>query len=126
MLSLYRHIPLPGGVSINIYDHSRIYYGGFYLVKLEISCDIPADGGAVVPETSLTAKNDAKSLPYKRYLQRMGVAAAEVAAVKQALVNDFETNSLPYILSAGFPAKLASSLRATMQKPVHTYQEKTL
>jgi hypothetical protein len=127
MTVLYRQMPLPGGGIVSINDLTRIYFGDFYLVKLEIKCEIPETESAMTSGAAkVFAGESSEYLTYKRYVQKMGVPSADVETVKLALVNDFETNSLPYILSAVFPAKLHAFKQMTLQKPVKTYMEKKL
>jgi len=125
MSSFYCQIPLPGGVVVNIIDLTRIYFGDYYLVKLEIRCEIPSPEPTVLAGAeSSAARTCPDRLTYVRHLQKMGVASNEVEMVKLALVNDFETNSLPYLLSADFPAKLLASRQTAVPKTVKTYMEK--
>ena len=125
MTRLYRKISHPGGVTINIHDLTRIYYGDFFLVKLEIECKIPTfESAPTAAPVTPAAEMPRNYSTYSRYLEKMGVPSTEVEAVKLALVTDFETNSLPYILSAAFPAKLFASRQQKVQKPVKTYLEK--
>ncbi|NVN97928.1 MAG: hypothetical protein HXX17_01300 [Geobacteraceae bacterium] len=43
---------------------------------------------------------------YSRILEKMGVASDDVENVKQKLVDDFNTNSLPYLSLKEFPPKM--------------------
>ena len=106
-----REIDLENGLTVRFYDHTRHYYGDFYLVKLEIHCLVPLrkdyfprqgafdEARALLGETAI----------FRRTLERMGVPAAEVGRVIDGLVVNYEKHSLAYVASPSFPLKLVVS-----------------
>ncbi len=128
MSRLFRQIRLPDDITINFFDQTRVYFGDFYLVKLEIQCIIPAvysettEGFTMEPVPATHPKH----VMYKRYLQKMGVPSSALLEVKHSLVADFEMNSLPYIISKGFSVKLVNYNQPEKVKKVKRYQENLL
>lgn len=111
---------LDNGVTIAIRDFTKVYFGDYFLVWLEVTCQAPDAGLACAAETSATA---AQGAVFRRVLKKMGVPSAEIETAKETLVRDFLDNSLAYISSADFPAKLASSALLKPAKVSHKYAE---
>lgn len=101
---LYRQLLLDNGLEILVRDMSRVYFGDYHRVRLEITCRL-------TDVTHLNAIVDfADSFPeFRRIVEKMGVPSAEVEAARETLVQDFLDNSLKYLSAADFPAKLAES-----------------
>lgn len=89
----YTEISLPGNGQVCVYDHSRIYFGDYYHVRLEVRCEFAGQTEAVI---------------YNRFLEKMAVPSAAVEEVKLALVAEFRRNSLPYLVNPDFQAKYAA------------------
>lgn len=108
MADLLRSIPLPNGLTIRVVDHTRHYYGDFYLVRLEFSCTVP------LLETYFSdrpAYDEARRLlgdavSYRRDAEQMGVPASAIEHVREKLVSNFIDHSLPYFTIPDFPRKL--------------------
>ncbi len=103
-----RELPLPNGLTITFFDHSRRYFGDFYMVKIEIICRVP-----ILPSyfDDQTIFEEAWSLLngeviYKRVEEQMGVPSTEIDRVLDRLISNFTEHSLPYFSSAGFPGKI--------------------
>lgn len=99
---LYAEIALSGTTIIRIYDHSQVYFGDYYRVRLEARCEIPL---SLHPEHSGDAGEVAV---YSRSLEKMAVPSAEVDAVRMSLLAEFRQNSLPYLAAPDFPAKFVA------------------
>lgn len=112
MVSLYQEMSLPNGLTVSINDHTRHYYGDFYLVKLEVVCSVS------VPHELLATSGDLldESITYRRFIEQMGVPATEVELVKKSLLSHFTTHSLSYLAAQNFPEKLAAAALAKARK----------
>lgn len=102
----YAEIDLPGNYSVKIYDHSRVYFGDYFRVALEVRCEIP-----LPVKTDKSANEVGETLDvavYCRYLEKMAVPSAEVDDVRMALIAEFRRNSLPYLATPDFPVKMVA------------------
>jgi len=95
----YAVISLPGSCSVSIYDRSKVYFGDYFRVSLEVRCEIP------LPVKPGPSEGDEVAV-YSRLLEKMAVPSADVENVRQALLAEFRHNSLPYLVTPDFPAKL--------------------
>lgn len=106
----YAEFNLCGTHSVRIYDHSRVYFGDYFRVSLEVRCEIPMP---MKPENSVGENCKPPDVAlYSRFLERMAVPSAEVEDVRLALIAEFRRNSLPYLAIPDFPAKLIARYRA--------------
>lgn len=92
-------------------DNSRRYFGDFHVVSLELRCEMDIlprhfDNQAVFDEV-VSLLGD--KLIFFRTVQQMGVPSAEVHLVKKALIDNFKSNSLPYVMSPTFTSKAVFS-----------------
>ena len=103
-LDLSHPLKLSNGLTLSICDHTRAYFGGYHLVKLEIIFAFDA----AVGDGKLSGADcaDLRKFSYNRCLERMGVHSSAVESVKKTLLKDFKDNSLPYMSSAEFPQRL--------------------
>ena len=106
-----RTITLENGLTINIYDRTKRYYEAFYLVKLEVICEVPLHIDFFATESDFL---EAKKLlgdfvVYRRTLEHMGVPSSELDNSKKSLLRNFERNSIPYFAAAHFPQKIVVS-----------------
>jgi hypothetical protein len=102
----YAEFVLPDNNTVRIHDYSRVYFGDYHHVRLEVSCDIP------VPVSPDATGNLPASVVYRRILEKMAVPSASAEAVKQSLLEEFKTNSLPYLTVPDFARKLAARSQA--------------
>lgn len=113
-------IDLPGILSVTFYDQSKVYFGDYYHVKLEVNCEIQ------VPLMLVSAENRdgglADAVIYRRILEKMAVPSAAVEDTRRALIAEFRSNSLPYLSSPAFAANLLarSSVQHTAVKIRYT------
>lgn len=110
-----REIPLPNGLVVRFIDHTRLYYGDFYLVKLEITCEVPvsSDCFAVAADYEEALRLLGPTVTYRKEVEQMGVPSTEIDRVRERLIDDFSGNSLQYFTRGDFPAKL---VRSELQK----------
>jgi hypothetical protein len=109
---------LANGLRLEFFDQSNRYFGDYHRVRILVRCAV-----AVVPEW--LAEGDGpdqarrllgESVCFERSLEQMGVATAQLAAVKQGLVESFLSASAGYLGSAAFPRRfLAQQLQARSQ-----------
>jgi len=117
---IYSQLKLDNGLEIIIRDLTRVYFGDYHLVRLEIVCRMGKDSetdAAFGP----TGDNPAE---FRRIVEKMGVPSAEIEAARELLIQDFLSNSLAYLSAADFPAKLARSVSRQPKKIVRTFAEK--
>jgi hypothetical protein len=111
MDTLVKKIPLENGIVILIYDHTFRYYGDFYLVKIEISCEVPLRQEYFDNESEYAQARRilGESASYRRFVEQMGVPSTGIERVREIQINNFVTHSLPYFSSANFPRKFVLS-----------------
>lgn len=126
MDNLLGEIALANGMKVRFIDNTRRYFGDFYLVTVEIRCEVP-----ILPEyfDTISIFNEVKShwgetIVHLRKVQQMGVPSAQVSQVTERLIANFEQHSLPYLILATMPKKLVlSEINKSKKKrgfyPVH-------
>ncbi|MRR59330.1 MAG: hypothetical protein EG824_14130 [Deltaproteobacteria bacterium] len=107
MTSMIREMTLENGLVVRFFDHTRHYYGDFYLVKIEIVCEVPLvidffDESADLEEARGLVGDPAV---YRRSVEQMGVPSTAIATVTERLMNNFISHSLPYFSATGFPGR---------------------
>jgi len=117
-LRLLHTLKLPNGLTVTIYDHTKVYFGDYYHVKVDIVCSLD-----ILDNSVLGCPNDInpRSISYTRTLDRMGVSSKDVQTVTDTLINDFRLNSLQYISSQDFPEKLIHNEISNTKRPVMKY-----
>jgi len=121
----FRQLTLDNGLEIIIHDLTRAYFGDYNLVRLEIICQFQRTSPAKVDgkAAGLFVPAESEAL-YRRVLEKMGVPSSLVAQSKEALIDDFLQNSLPYLSDPQFPAKLSSARLAGTKKTPLRYSER--
>jgi hypothetical protein len=111
MDSPIRSFSLDNKLLIHVYDKTKRYYEGFHLVKLEIVSEVPlvAEYFQNGTDFSEAIKLLGEKVVYRRTIERMGVPYMEIGEAQQRLLQNFETNSLPYFELADFPQKIVFS-----------------
>lgn len=114
---IYRQLTLGNGLEITIRDLTRVYFGDYYLVRLEIICrkEIATDGGDEI------ASSGTDPAAFRRIVEKMGVSSADIETARDLLVQDFLRNSLSYLSAADFPAKLARFAVRQPKKIIRTF-----
>lgn len=107
MTSMIREMTLENGLVVRFFDHTRHYYGDFYLVKIEIACEVPLAADHFDEQADL---EDARRLVgdpavYRRTVEQMGVPSTAIATVTERLIGNFVSHSLPYFSASGFPGR---------------------
>ena len=123
MTRIIREMTLENGLVVRFFDHTRQYYGDFYLVKIEISCEIPLCPASFDEPGDL---EDARRLVgdpavYSRTVEQMGVPSTAIGTVTERLMGNFITHSLPYFSAPGFPGRfLRTELARARKKQLHS------
>jgi hypothetical protein len=116
MAVLFRNIPLTNGLTIVVNDHTRLYYGEFYHVKLEVLCTVPLTDDMAAEAKGLFGD----TVSYRRYLEQMAVPFSETEQVKERLLAHFTAHSITYFSAENFPAKLvAAEMSKVHSRPAH-------
>jgi hypothetical protein len=83
---------LLSGDILAVYDLTKVYFGDYCHVKLEIK-------GAI------TSQKSQKTAVYRRTLEKMAVPSANVDATVHLLLSEFENSSLLYLNTPDFAEK---------------------
>lgn len=118
-LKLLHTLKLSNGLTVSIYDLTKVYFGDYHHVKLSIDCSFDY----IADELALDCPDniELRLITYTRTLEKMGVPSRDTESVKNSLLNDFHLNALPYISSPEFPRKMIQSELANKKLPVRKY-----
>lgn len=116
---LLNTLKLSNGLTVSIYDHTKVYFGDYHHVKVTIDCSF--DTAAAAMALPCPDDIDLRSVIYSRTLEKMGVPSVDVDTVLKSLLHDFHLNSLPYISSQEFPKKLIKNELVKIKNPVRKY-----
>lgn len=109
--SIIREHLLADDVTARVYDVTRHYFGGYYHVCLLIQADIPLKSdwfdGEEIYSDAVRLLGD--SVRLERKLEKMAVPDGEMEEVRQALLESFAANVLPYMTGPDFPRRFALS-----------------
>ena len=108
MNNLLKTTPLANGLTMNFCDQSRHYYGDYYRVALEITCNVPVTADCFVSpaEYAMAREHLGEAVCYRRTLEQMGVPAVEVPRVLERLMENFERHSQSYFARHSFPCRV--------------------
>ncbi len=117
MAELLKTVPLDNGLTLEFLDRSNRYFGDFYRVCITVRAELPLAklDLTVAQKKALQGRED--GLCYARSLERMGVAGADLARVKDQLIKDFLNSSLRYLEKADFPEQLLRKKLAEKPRP---------
>lgn len=115
MTSMIREMALDNGLVVRFFDHTRHYYGDFYLVKIEIVCEVPLHTDFFDDQADLEEAQRLVGDPavYRREVEKMGVPSTAIATVTERLMGNFISHSLTYFSSPDFPRRF---LRAELER----------
>lgn len=119
MADLLRSIPLPNGLIVRVVDHTRHYYGDFYLVRLEFSCTVSLLEAYFTDRQTFDQARTllGEIVSYRRNVDQMGVPASAIEQVREKLIDNFIVHSLPYFATPDFPKKLVlGEMRKSLRK----------
>ena len=119
MKKMIREITLPNGLSIHFFDCTRRYFGDFFLVKIEIICNVTilhehfGDRDSFEGARSLLGEE----ISFKRTVEQMGVPSPKIEQALSGSITHFMEHSLPYMSSPEFPRKMVhAELNKIMRK----------
>ena len=100
------------GLRLEFVENSNRYFGDYYRLRIEVRCRVSIDA-ALFPEAADPAGESRRvrgllgeELTWTRPLERMGVATADLPAVRAELMDTFATTTYPYLRSPEFPSRL--------------------
>ena len=115
MEQLIREESLANGLSLRFVNRTRLYFGDYYRVIVEVTCRIPVEAAYLTDHAELAAARSTfgETVLYRRTLEQMGVPSTEIARVADRLVDAFMDHSLSYFAAPHFPEKI---LRTEVRK----------
>lgn len=110
------HLPLavhalPNGLSLEIFDTSRHYYGGYWRLSLEARCLVPLSFAGLDNQTLL---GDIRRLlgdpvPFVRCVDQMAVPPERVAQTRSELLQRLEGQMIPLVSHPHFVDRFLTS-----------------
>jgi hypothetical protein len=111
-LTLLHSRSLANGLTVAFFDASNRYFGDYHrvciVVESRIAIEAALFAGSSDPEGEARKARAllGEQLLVTRTLQRMGVAGAELGTVREALIDSYLHNALPYLSAPDYPARL--------------------
>ena len=121
---------LENGVVVEFFDRSNRYFGDYHRICIDVSCRIPLSveifGTAGDAQDKYRNARSAlgEEAVYRRTLDRMGVAGAEVEETRQKMLDEFCRANIPYMSSPEFPARFVAKEMSSARKPRHLFVPK--
>src|SRR4051794_3678728 len=93
---------LDNGLTLEICDRTRRYFGDYFTIKLDLECLVPLDRSFFDDDASYeeAASRVKGPVAFRRTIERRGVPSASITAAREELLRNFEENALRYISSA--------------------------
>jgi len=101
----FRTERLCNGVEVAFADCSNRYFGDYHRVCVEVRISIHLPAGS------------ASRLAQVGRLERMGVAGADVAAIRSQLVDDYWRHAGRYLAHPDYPARLLAASAVKVSRP---------
>jgi len=113
-MTTIRQENLNNGLQIHFVDESNRYFGDYHRVCILITLLYPVDELPVVNSDDEVFRDRAiatlgKELKIVKRLERMGVPTAEVARVRQSMIEAFLENSSVYLNRPEYPRSLVDA-----------------
>ncbi len=120
MMKLYEQIPMPNGLTVEVYDLSRPIAAD--TVRVEMVIRIPVtlspDDFAETSRFEQTRAVFGEEIVYEHRLERSFVTSEQKDDVFRTLLSTFKQTSLPYLSSPEFRTRFAASkYRDILQNP---------
>lgn len=111
MNPLLKTIPLNNGLTLLFRDETRRYFGDFYTVKVDISCEVPLSEKFFGDQSEflLAVRLLGEKVLHHRLVVQSGVPSTGIERARENIIINFEAHSLPYLSTADFPRKLVLS-----------------
>ena len=102
---------LGGGITAQLLDRTRHYFGGYYHVRIEISADVHlcASPFADADEYRAALLLLGDRIRFSRVLEKMAVPESGIEAARRDLIEAFASNVLPYLSRPDFPERFMRS-----------------
>lgn len=111
MAALLKEITLANGHTLQVHDHTRRYFGNYFLVKIEITCLFPLSAHYFETDDAFADAREVigDAATYRKTIEHMGIESDRVDHVKDEVVKNFISHSAPYLDSEDFPAKFITA-----------------
>ena len=114
MAEPFKTVRLENDLTVEFFDCSNRYFGDFHRVCIEVKVAIPLHSMRLSQDQARAAANLKSPLCFKRRLERMGVAGAEVPAVTDLLVNSFLATCDSYLNTPDFAQRFLAKKLSEM------------
>jgi hypothetical protein len=118
--TVIRECVLADGTKVVIRDATRHYFGGYYIVSLLVTADVPLSAACF--DSPLKYEDALSRLGrfarFIRKMEKMAVPLGEVETVRRNLLDAFEANMLVYLSRPDFPCCFVRSEYEKALKPV--------
>lgn len=123
--SLLREYPLSESLVVSLNDETGHYFGGYYHVRLVVRCTVPLQEEmfASIGEFEAVCAALGQNVCFERVLEKMAVPVHELDLVKNALLQAFEMNLLPYLKHSGFAHGFVKKQYYSYVKKSPTYRK---
>ena len=106
-----REYDLGRGITARLGDVTRHYFGGYYHVRIEVSAEVQLSplpfAGADEYQAALRILGE--RIRFHRILEKMAVPESGIRDARQALLESFASNVLPYLSRPDFPERFMRS-----------------
>ncbi|MDY0268078.1 hypothetical protein [Trichloromonas sp.] len=115
METILRNEQFDNGVRLEFVEGSNRYFGDYHRLRIEVRCRVALTAAlfpdAVDPEgeTHRVRGLLGEELKWSRSLERMGVATADLAAVRAELMDAFAASTFAYLRAPQFPTRLLAA-----------------
>ncbi|MHB8707473.1 MAG: hypothetical protein ACYC9I_01215 [Desulfuromonadales bacterium] len=103
-MTAFRTERLANGVTVAFVDQSNRYFGDYHRIRVEVQVTMPPLSGSTSTESPAPGCRQQTV-----YLERMGVAGADVETVRNRLAEDYWQHAGRYLAHAEYPARLAAA-----------------
>lgn len=111
-MTVLKETTLANGLKISFVDESNRYFGDYHriCVVATIRCSLDTLRGTIDEELHRRALSQyGDALVVEKRFERMGVASDDVAAVRDALIDDFMRHATQYLARPEYPGRLLSA-----------------
>lgn len=118
--TVLQQIALPNGLMATLTDRTRHYFGGYWLVRLTVTCPIPVIENNLPDSIDLASARNllGEQVEFVHNLERMAVPGDEKEQVISSFMERFEVSLLPFISSDKFPPSFIQKEYARLSKNI--------
>ena len=114
MAEPFKTVRLENDLTVEFFDSSNRYFGDFYRVCIEVKIAIPLHAMRLSQDQAKAAAKLKSPLCFIRRLERMGVAGADVQAVKDLLIQSFLASCDSYLNAPDFAQRFLAKKLSEM------------